>query len=97
MEGSNRDLKKPKRYCCKAMEDTLKRDDMVRYIWDRRDYVLVSSANSMVESFISFCPFCGEKIGVDSVFGEYEEAYEKATHDDETFRDPNTILESFGI
>ena len=66
------------------MEGNLSKGDMIRYIWYTRDYVLLSSESAMIESFIEYCPFCGEDIGSQSVLDEYDEAYEKATDDEHT-------------
>lgn len=66
------------------MEKNLSIGDMIRYNWYPRDYSIVSTECDMIESYIEYCPFCGEEIGSQSLLDEYDEAYHKATDDKDT-------------
>ena len=72
---------------------------MVNYIWYTRDYVLVSSESPMIQSFISFCPFCGKHIGSESLHQEYYEACDQAAESDSSFPDfdDDSKMEEFRI
>lgn len=95
----HRDFKIPKRYCCDSMESTLLENDMIRYYWETREYVLVSSKFPMVESFIYYCPFCSKHIGIESVADEYWDAYNQAIFETPTLQqqDSREELEKFKI
>jgi len=52
------------------MEKNLSIGDMIRYNWYTRDYSIVSTECDMIESYIEYCPFCGEEIGSQSLLDE---------------------------
>ena len=79
------------------MKEQLSQGDMVDYRWYTRNYVLVSSRSPMIQSYISFCPFCGEDLSAESLLDEYEEALDQAREEDSTWADNDAALESFRV